>query len=273
MFYIWKARSQSKGLLAGKRQRDICKGQHASPIPVSPKRTIIVATIKTQAANIIGKVGNVQIEMLMDSGSSISLLSQDITKRLKDFTQRPLPLIKLKTASGEILPLCNHISTQVSIQNMITPVGHNFVVTDHLIAPVILGTDFLHQHGLILDFSNETVGVYPKQVHAPQQELRSFWEDTVKHKPHIGAVAVLDATAIEATEECAIPDCGAVKNFELPQCTKSAFSSVINQCNTCFVPYLGKQHKRTTTFPQRGNLFVCHQEESQRTIVVKLNIR
>ena len=33
--------------------------------------------------------------MLMDSGSSISL----ITKRLKDFTQRPLPQIKLKTAS------------------------------------------------------------------------------------------------------------------------------------------------------------------------------
>ena len=128
----------------------------------------------------------------MDSGSSISLLSQDIAKRLKDFTQRPLPLIKLKTVSGEILPLCNHISTQVYIQTMVTPVEHNFIVADHLIAPVIIGTDFLRQHGLILDFSNKTVGVYPKQIHAQQQELRSFWEDTVKYKPHIGAVAVLD---------------------------------------------------------------------------------
>ena len=177
-------------MLAGKRQKDVCKGQQASSIPVSPKRTIIVATIKTQAANIIGKVDNVQTEILMDSGSSISLLSQDIAKRLKDFTQRPLPLIKLKTVSGEILPLCNHISTQVYIQTMVTPVEHNFIVADHLIAPVIIGTDFLRQHGLILDFSNKTVGVYPKQIHAQQQELRSFWEDTVKHKPHIGAVAV-----------------------------------------------------------------------------------
>ena len=72
------------------------------PISVSPKRTIIVTTIKTQAANIIGKIGNIQVEMLMDSGSSISLLSQDTAKRLKDFTQIPLPQIKLKTASGEI---------------------------------------------------------------------------------------------------------------------------------------------------------------------------
>ena len=71
---------------------------------------------------------------------------------------------------------------------------------------MILGTDFLRQHELILDFSNETVRVYPKQVQAPQQELRSFWEKTVKHKPHIGTVAVLGDMAVEATEECAIPD-------------------------------------------------------------------
>ena len=82
--------------------------------------------------------------------------------------------------------------------------------------------------------------MYPKQIHAPQQELRSFWEDTVKHKPHIGAVAVLDATAFEATEECAIPDYGAGKNFELPQCTKSAFSGVINQYRHLFCNIPGK---------------------------------
>ena len=73
----------------------------------------------------------------------MSLVSQDIARRLKDFTQKPLPQIQLKTASGEILPLCNHISTQVHIQNMDVPVEHNFVVADQLIAPVILGTDFL----------------------------------------------------------------------------------------------------------------------------------
>ena len=75
--------------------------------------------------------------------------------------------------------------------------GHNFAVADQLIASVILGTDFLRQHDLILDFSNETVKLYPKQVQAPQQELRSFREETVKHKPHIEVVAVLGDTEVE----------------------------------------------------------------------------
>ena len=86
--------------------------------------------------------------MLMDSGSSISLVSQDIATQLKDFTQKPLPQIQLKTASGEILPLCNHISTQVhAYPEHGCPSGTQFfVVADHLVAPVILGTDFLRQH-------------------------------------------------------------------------------------------------------------------------------
>ena len=107
--------------------------------------------------------------MLMDSGSSISLISQDIARRLKDLTQKPLPQIQLKTASGEILPLCNHISAQVHIQNIDVLVEHNFVVADQLIAPLILGTDFLRRNELILDFSKESVRVYPKQVQAPQK--------------------------------------------------------------------------------------------------------
>ena len=189
----------------------------------------------------------------MDSRSSISLVSQDIAKRLKDFTQRPLPQITLKTASGEILPLRNHISTQVCIQNMDAPVEHNFVVADHLIAPVILGTDFLRQHELLLDFSKETVRVYPKQVQAPQQELRAFWEEIVKHKPHIGAVAVLGDTTVEATEECAIPDYGAVKNFELPNAVTTTFSNIINQYKHLFCTTPGKTSRAYHHIPTKGH--------------------
>ena len=77
--------------------------------------------------------------------------------------------------------------------------------------------------GEALRFLNDTVRVYPKQVQAPQQELRSFWKETVKRKPRTGAVAVLGDMAVKTTEECAISDYGAVKNFELPNCTKTAF--------------------------------------------------
>ena len=97
----------------------------------------------------------------------------------------------------------------------------------------------------------------------------------LKRKPHIGAVAVLGDMAVEATEECAIPNYGAVKNFELPNCTKIAFSGVINQYKTCFVTYQGRQVTQayTTTFPQKDSLLVSYQEESQSTIITKLNAR
>ena len=57
---------------------------------------------------------------------------------------------------------------------------------------------------------------------------------------------------IEATEECAIPDYGAVKNFELPQCTKSAFSSVINQYKHLFCDIPGKTTQACHHIPTKG---------------------
>ena len=60
----------------------------------------------------------------------------------------------------------------------------------------------------------------------------------MKHKPHVGAVAVLGDTAVEATEECAIPDYRAVKNFELPNAV--TFSSIINQYKHLFCTIPGK---------------------------------
>ena len=73
-----------------------------------------------------------------------------------------------------------------------------------------------------------------------QQELQSFWQETVKHKPHVGATAVLGNTAVKETEECAIPDYGALKNFELPNDTNPTFSGVINQIQTIVQYYTRK---------------------------------
>ena len=149
--------------------------------------------------------------------------------------------------------MCNHISTQVHIQNMDAPVEHNFVVADHLIAPVILGTDFLCQHELILDFSKDSVRVYPKQVQASQQELRALWKEIVKHKPHIGAVAVLDDTEVDVTEECAISDYGAERKFELPVAMTATFAGIINQYKQLFCITPGKTTQAYHHIPTNGH--------------------
>ena len=152
MLYLQSSRSLCKRLLAGKRPRDVCQGPQASLVPVSPNDTIVVATIKSHASGIFGKVGGIGTEIMLDSGSSVSLLSQDTAVQVTGAIAQPLPQIQLQTASGESLPIIDYVSVDVQIGKMKTSVRHNFIIVSSLIAPVILGIDFFQQHSLVLDF-------------------------------------------------------------------------------------------------------------------------
>ena len=123
-----------------------------SLVSVRPNN-IVVATIKSHAAGIVGKVGGISTEIMLDSGSSVSLLSQDTAVQLTGATSQPLPHIQLQTASGEALPIMDYVSVDVQLNKMKTSVCHNFIIVSSLIAPVILGIDFFQQHHLILDFT------------------------------------------------------------------------------------------------------------------------
>ena len=58
-------------------------GQQAPPSTVSPQdvNVITVATVKTNVATVLGKIGGVDVEMMLDSGSSVSLIRQDVMAR------------------------------------------------------------------------------------------------------------------------------------------------------------------------------------------------
>ena len=87
--------------------RDVCKGQQASPLSVSPKNTIVVATIKSHEASYVGKVGGISTEIMLDSGSSVSLLSQDTAQKLIGIRPKPIPSVQLQTELGKLLQQCN----------------------------------------------------------------------------------------------------------------------------------------------------------------------
>ena len=72
--------------------RDVCQGQQASLLPVSPKNTIVVATIYSHKASIFGKVGGISTKIMLDSGSSVSLLSQETAQKLTAINHKSLPL-------------------------------------------------------------------------------------------------------------------------------------------------------------------------------------
>ena len=107
-------------------------GQQISPAVNGPQHTITVATT-SHAAVISGKVGGKSVEIMLDSGFSISLLTQNLVPELHDVLPMELPPIQLKTASGEPLPIIDCICTQVCVANMESPVQQKFIVVSHLI--------------------------------------------------------------------------------------------------------------------------------------------
>ena len=54
-------------------QRDACKGQQPSRTPVSPLNLIIIAAVKSEASTVKGRIGEREMDIMLDSGSSVSL--------------------------------------------------------------------------------------------------------------------------------------------------------------------------------------------------------
>ena len=104
---------------------------------------------------------------MLHSDSSVSLLSQETAIQLTGVEQQSLPQVQLQTASDESLLIKDYVSVDVQLDRMSTSIRHNFLIVTSLIAPVILGTDFFQQHGLILDFTKPTIQIYPKQDDIP----------------------------------------------------------------------------------------------------------
>ena len=91
--------------------------------------------------------GGIAMEMMYDSGSSITLARKDMmSPQMNNVAQFPLPVMKLVTATVNDLLMTDYIQTTVQIQYH--TVNHMFEVVNTLITPAILGMDFLQQHGL-----------------------------------------------------------------------------------------------------------------------------
>ena len=82
---------------------------------------------------------------MLDSGSSLSLLRRNSLATMvgvQQLAQRPT--VRLVTAAGTHLPIADYVQASVKIGNV--EVTQQFLVVDSLIAPVILGIDFMKRH-------------------------------------------------------------------------------------------------------------------------------
>ena len=113
---------------SGKHRGDVCVGQQASRVPISPEEVnvVMVAAVKSRATVITGRFGGVPVELMLDSGLSISLVQCDLLAPAQDIVQvrskRPLQLV---TASGRWLPVMGHIRAPIKLGEL--KLLHEFV--------------------------------------------------------------------------------------------------------------------------------------------------
>ena len=72
-----------------------------------------------------------QVIIMLDSGSSVSLIRQDIARKITPVQvtkQSDSNKIKLVTASGAALSILQQVEARVSFDGLESPVSHSFLV-------------------------------------------------------------------------------------------------------------------------------------------------
>eukprot|EP00731_Ephydatia_muelleri_P032479 Em0024g23a len=187
-----------------------------------------------------GKIADVSTEIKFDSGSSVSLIRQEIVLGLKGIT-RTLPPLKLKlvTASGESLPIVDYVEATVVLGN--TEMKHYFVVVKDLITPVILGVDFLQDKGLVLDFTTTPVTVTSRIERSTQNQQKIPLElapaleaEKQRRSQFCAALSGVDDNS-EIIEGCTIPTFDDHANVQLPEFIKPCFNSTVQEFKDLFI--------------------------------------
>ena len=90
VFLVWPVWTPDKGLPVRKRQRDVPHGPRAFRKAIGPPGVVSVATaaVRSSAAVLRGIIGNREVEMMLDSGSTVSLIQERIATSLPAVKQR-----------------------------------------------------------------------------------------------------------------------------------------------------------------------------------------
>ena len=258
---MWKNRTSRTKLPAGKRTRGAREGQQA-PLPaISPHDACVVtvATVKPKAAATEERLGGVEVEMMLDSGSSVSLIQKDVLSRAQDVVRiKATKTLRLVTASGDQLPILDHVSAFVQVGELY--VRHEFV-TESLVAPVILGVDFLHEHALLLDFTKAYVQVRHANVGSKPQsiadfagsQIRPIYEAARKIEVRACTIAAIEQPGTDVLDECAVPMYQEPISIELPQYPKPSLSSIVQQHQSLFRTLPGVTEAAQHFIPTTGN--------------------
>ena len=145
--------------MSGKRQPAVSLGQWRRPGLTQLALTTDTLCNSLNFSKIHGTVNQITCTILLDTGSSISLISQELLDKahlteLLDKahltpTSVPQPVNGLAAACTDML-LCTSATIMLTIGAFSGQ--HEAYIAPHLVSPVILGTDFLSKHQVCLDY-------------------------------------------------------------------------------------------------------------------------
>ena len=191
---------------------------------------------------------------MLDSGSSVSLVERQALSHTCGWTSTESPeRLQLVTASGENLPIMDYIRAPVRIGEL--NLMHDFVVVEKLVAPVILGVDFLHANSLMLDFCTNPVSIchtQPCMSHA-EQELLPVYKSACETKSKVCATAAINNAHTDIVNECAIPVFGDAVKYELPQSQSHNLQSIVHAYRNLFQTIPGKTQEAEHFIMTTGN--------------------
>ena len=106
-----------------------------------------------------GLIGSIPLQLLVDTGAAISLLSTDVWRRINT-TGSPIVLQqwtgkKLVGVNGAPLCVKGCVHAHVSIGSI--PFKGTFIVSGDLLVDAILGLDFIERHHCVIDCENKVL--------------------------------------------------------------------------------------------------------------------
>ena len=124
---------------------------------------------------------------------------------------------------------------------------------ENLVAPVILGVDFLHGNELMLDFTRGHVVVHRANPNLPVGQILPIYQAERKSQARACAITALEQPGTGVVDECAVPNYDDSPSLELPECPVPAFHSVVREYQDLFRTTPGVTKEAYHFIPTTGN--------------------
>ena len=215
-----------------------------SPLYCHDINSLVVAAIRTQGSIITGVLENKLVEIMIDSGSSISLVRGSLTTGQK-LNAAPQGL-QLVSAAGEPISVLGQITLPIQLGDV--KVDHLFVVVQSLITPVILGVDFMHKHELILDFTTTPITIRSQTLNV---NCQSDLGPLLKMK--VAAIPSISQPTEESVDDYAVPIFDATTTCDLPKCNDPNLLALLETHKQLFNTSPGRTTVTEHFIPTTGN--------------------